>query len=163
MLLGKFESGIMLQLSQRKDNTRITSYNVCYTKLLRGFMLAFLPVSNLIFPVGTFMNERFMFMPSFFYCTAIVVLFIPAFAKMSSKYSSKVISILIVLVFIGYSAKSITRNRAWKNDFTLFTTDVLTSANSAKSNCSAGGKLWEAAKIEKNESTRKKYYSLAET
>ncbi len=127
-----------------------------------GFMLAFLPVSNLIFPVGTFMNERFMFMPSFFYCTAIVVLFIPAFAKMSSKYSSKVISILIVLVFIGYSAKSITRNRAWKNDFTLFTTDVLTSANSAKSNCSAGGKLWEAAKIEKNESTRKKYYSLAE-
>ena len=51
------------------------------------------------------------------------------------------------LYFIGfYAVKTIHRNQAWENDFVLFTTDVKTSGQSAKSNCSAGGKLWEKGK-----------------
>jgi protein O-mannosyl-transferase len=45
------------------------------------------------------------------------------------------------LITILFSVKTISRNRVWKNDLTLFTTDIITSENSAKGNCAAGGIL----------------------
>jgi tetratricopeptide (TPR) repeat protein len=60
-----------------------------------------------------------------------------------------------------YAVKTISRNTAWKNDFTLFTTDVKVSVNGAKSNCSAGGKLVEEATKPGNEPMRHDYLKLA--
>jgi tetratricopeptide (TPR) repeat protein len=47
-----------------------------------------------------------------------------------------------VIILCLYSAKTISRNRAWKDNFTLSTTDVLTSRNSAKANFEAGLQLF---------------------
>jgi len=46
--------------------------------------------------------------------------------------------ILVVLLVSLYAVKTLSRNFAWKDSYTLYTTDVNTSANSAKANVGAG-------------------------
>jgi protein O-mannosyl-transferase len=123
------------------------------------YLATFSIVSNIVFPIGTFMNERFMYISSFGFCLAIGYLL----SILMQKSGVTRIVGLFVLLFIlsGYTYKTIDRNKAWKNDFTLFVTDVETSSNSAKSNCSAGGKLIEHAMPLKDTLERKKYFEDA--
>jgi len=113
-------------------------------------------VSNIFFPVGTFINERFVFISSIGFCLIIAWLiykYIPKLIK--NLQSSQYVMLLILVVITGlYSFKTINRNKAWENDLTLFTTDVLVSSNSAKSNCSAGGKLIEEAQKPENKNNK---------
>jgi tetratricopeptide (TPR) repeat protein len=48
---------------------------------------------------------------------------------------------LLVAIVLGFSIKTISRNPVWKNNETLFLTDVKTSTNSAKLQMAAGGSL----------------------
>jgi tetratricopeptide (TPR) repeat protein len=59
----------------------------------------------------------------------------------------------VILLLYGY--KTIDRNKDWKDNYTLFTTDVKTSKNSAKSNCSAGGVIYETS-LSVSDLTKKK-------
>ena len=109
-------------------------------------------VSNLFFPIGTFMNERFIFISSIGFVVFIAFLVtktLPLFIKNEKKYML-VLSVLLGPILLLSSYKIIDRNKAWKDDFTLFTTDVKVSGNSAKSTCSAGGKLYESALLIKD-------------
>jgi len=65
------------------------------------------------------------------------------------------------LILIMYSVKTIARNRVWKNDYTLFTTDVKVSSNSAKALNAAGGSLVDAAFKEKNSVKKRKMLNQA--
>ncbi len=126
-----------------------------------AFAATFSMVSNLLFTVGTFMNERFMFMPSLFWCLAISYLALNYYR--AEKKRTKFILVIAVIYVLGfYPAKIIARNRAWKNDLTLFITDAKTSFNSAKSNCSAGGKLWEKGKTVSDKDKKQKIYNQSE-
>ncbi len=109
------------------------------------FIITISIVSNLIFPVGTNMSERFLFMPSvgFSIISGYLVYWL-------SKYNFKLSISFVSLVLVLYSVKTISRNTVWKNDFTLFTTDVKVSGNSAKALNAAGGSLVTAASKEKN-------------
>ena len=126
-------------------------------------ILYFSIVSNIVFPVGTFMNERFMFMSSIGFCLIMAYFLfyiIPQYIK--NKKLIAIFSPLVLVVILSlYSFKTIDRNKAWKNDFVLFTTDVKTSTNSAKSNCSAGGKLIEKAQKTTDKKVRGDYLKLA--
>lgn len=92
-------------------------------------------VSNIVFPIGTNMSERFIFIPSLGY--AIIL------SRLMWKYiaNEKLILAISGLILLGYSVKTITRNNVWVNDFTLFTTDVLHNDKSAKLLNAAGGAL----------------------
>ncbi|OFX44270.1 MAG: hypothetical protein A2W95_04375 [Bacteroidetes bacterium GWA2_40_14] len=128
-----------------------------------GFAAAFVMVSNLFFPVGTFMNERFLFMPSLFWSLAMAGILITTPTTKKAFNPLKVGMLLFAIYILGFfSTKTITRNKAWKDDLTLFTTDVATSVNSAKSNCSAGGKLWEYGKTLTDNSEQQKAFQLSE-
>jgi len=100
------------------------------------FFLATLSiVSNIVFPIGTNMSERFIFIPSLGY--AIIL------ARLITKYISnyKLIWALSSIILLAYSVKTVLRNNVWKDDFTLFTTDVLHNDRSAKLLNAAGGAL----------------------
>ncbi len=104
-------------------------------------------VSNIIFPVGTNMSERFIFMPSIGFVIVIAVL-LYRFAEYLNKKNNinSFIPLKIPLAFTGmivilFSIKTITRNTVWKDNLTLFTTDVKTAPNSAKLLNAAGGEL----------------------
>jgi tetratricopeptide (TPR) repeat protein len=129
-----------------------------------GFAFAFAPVSNLFFPVGTFMNERFLFMPGLFWSILLAWFLFEAFRYINNKRLQYIFASVLFVYFIGfYSVKTIARNNAWHNDFILFTTDVKTSFDSAKSTCSAGGKLWEEAKTLPEGNQKQELYQRAES
>jgi Flp pilus assembly protein TadD len=122
------------------------------------YLLPLILVSNILFNVGTFMNERFIYFSSLGFCMLIAFYLtdkLPLILR--SKFYPVIILSILIPVLVLYSVKTISRNKVWKNDFTLFTTDVETSPESAKSNCTAGGILWEKAKDIKEEDTRNNY------
>lgn len=124
----------------------IYSYGILF------FLGTFFLTSNLIFPIGTIMNERFMYIPSLGFClviSAFLLRDLPEKLKSPAAYKATLYS-MIVLTVLFYSIKTASRNYAWENDFSLATTDVKTSANSAKVRMSAGGSMLDRAKEEKN-------------
>jgi len=115
---------------------KVLSFGILY------FIITLSIVSNIVFPIGTNMSERFMFMPSLG-----IVLVI---TRLLTRYLDKENILLAVtgLIILGFAFKTVTRNMVWKDDFTLFTTDVKTNSRSAKLLNAAGGTLTtEAAKL----------------
>jgi tetratricopeptide (TPR) repeat protein len=103
-------------------------------------------VSNLVFPIGTNMGERFMFMPSVGVCLIAAVLLYKLANKRIANWSDLKLALPIIALFlVGFSLKTVVRNMAWKNNYTLFSTDIQTSINSAKLNNSMAGITSEEA------------------
>ncbi|MDR0295610.1 MAG: tetratricopeptide repeat protein [Prevotellaceae bacterium] len=96
-------------------------------------------VSNIFVMVGTFMNERFIFISTIGFCMVladILIYQIPKWIKKEQLYRYAISGFTIVVLFL-YAVVAIGRNQAWFDDFTLSTTDVKVSHKSAKSNYDA--------------------------
>ena len=106
------------------------------------YLIALFPMSNVLFPVGTLMSERFLFIPSI--GISLIIAWLLCKYVVKNKPTSKLnIGLIAIILILGL--KTIARNTAWKDNFTLFTTDVLVSTNSAKMQNSAGGILVDSA------------------
>lgn len=126
------------------------AYKSLKTKSLIGFAISFYLitlaiVSNVFFPIGTNMGERFVFMPSVGFC---LVMAYGGYELFKNK--AQIGLALLVLVLGLYSFKTITRNPAWKDNYTLFKTDVENSPNSAKLRNALGGETIAFAQKEKD-------------
>ncbi|MFZ1703922.1 MAG: tetratricopeptide repeat protein [Saprospiraceae bacterium] len=110
-------------------------------------------ISNIIFPIGTNMSERFMFMPSLGF-TVLVAYWLVEY--LLPKISLHGIFVVVTVVGMLFAGKTFTRNMVWKNDYTLFTTDVHTSKRSAKVLNAAGGALTVEAQEQKDPATKKR-------
>lgn len=120
----------------------------------------FLLYSNLIFDIGAFMNERFMFVPSLGFCIAIAWLLVE---KLGNKKATQTLAIgIVALTLLGYSAKTFVRNYAWESDNALAKADVLTSDGSAKVKMTMGSELLGEAQKEKNPAAKKALLEKAE-
>ncbi len=133
------------------------------TKHIIGFSCAYFIitlsiVSNIVFPIGTNMSERFMFMPSLGFA-----LLFGYFMQhyVFEKLGKQMFYISLGVIVSLYSIKTITRNFVWESDYRLFTTDVKTSTNSAKVLNAAGGALTTEAAKEKNETKKREMLSQA--
>ncbi|MCX7954911.1 MAG: hypothetical protein N3A01_06945 [Bacteroidales bacterium] len=122
------------------------------------FFVAIFPVSNILFPIGTFMSERFLFIPSIAFCITI--------GNFYSNYllnkikNQGIPKILICLLLIIYLIITLKRNEEWHDNFTLFSKDIKTSKNSAWGNLVYGSVLLEKAEEaykSKDSLTAKKY------
>lgn len=113
-----------------------------------GILLYLLPlgiVSNLVFPIGTNMGERFAFMPSVGFCFLMGLVLHWAWQR--SQTPTLVIFGIVAALF---SLKTILRNPAWESNEKLFMTDASVSINSAKLQNACGGVLFDKATKEKN-------------
>lgn len=95
--------------------------------------------SNIIFPIGAFMNERFIYVSSLGFCL-FLGLFFNQYIYSFIKQKKAVLGILAV-VFLLYGFKTVSRNMVWKDNYTLATHDAEISVNGAKSQVMAGGIL----------------------
>lgn len=111
--------------------------------------------SNVLFPIGTFMNDRFLYVASlgFALLVAKAILILPDYFKVVSSRGMLQKGLLLIIC-VAFSLKTVSRNFAWKNDETLALTDVKISTNSAKVNMSAGLALIEKAKLEANQNEK---------
>lgn len=115
----------------------------------------FLSMSNIILPVGVFMNERFMFMPSL--GLAILV------AAWLAKKETTVLKIGTVLVLIAWVGIDVMRSQDWKNDQTLSIADAKVSVGSAKVHMGAGSAYLQLAESTNNIDDQNYYLNEAYT
>lgn len=137
----------------------IISYSILF------FLITLSIVSNIVFPIGTNMSERFMFMPSVGFCLLIAVLIYRGFnwknTKLDSVKSMMPALGVVAIISLLFSIKTATRNMVWKDNYTLFLTDVNTSSRSAKLLNATGGELTAKSVSEKNEVKKKEMLEQA--
>lgn len=94
-------------------------------------------VSNLIFPIGTFMNERFLYMPSIAFVIVIAYWTIekfPAWLKSNTLLSRGVTYTILGILVIGYGFKTMERVPVWETPLSLNRAASKVSINSARAN-----------------------------
>jgi tetratricopeptide (TPR) repeat protein len=103
--------------------------------------------SNLLFPIGAFMNERFVYVSSLGFSLILAYIILQYLPSVFSekKALKNAFTSLLSIVLLLYSVKTISRNQVWKNNISLATHDAEVSLNGAKSNVMAGGLLTEEA------------------
>lgn len=117
------------------------------------YFITFSIVSNIPFTVGIIMNERFVFISSLGFILAIVYLTKTYLAE--NKKMEQVAAIVVIALSVGFSYKTFSRNFAWKDNHTLFETDIQTSPNSAKINTALAADYLELADSATGESEKK--------
>jgi protein O-mannosyl-transferase len=115
--------------------------------------------SNIVFPVGTNMSERFAFLPSVGFA---LILGYAISLALSSRFK-QIAMIGTIAVLVGYGTWTLLRSRVWKDNTTLFTTDIKTSKRSAKLLNAVGGDLVTRAEDEKDEATKKEMLTNAQS
>jgi tetratricopeptide (TPR) repeat protein len=101
--------------------------------------------SNVFFNIGAFMSERFVFVSLLGICIIIAYLVSEKlFQKQANlkKYHKSAMAIMIVLL-LAFSVKTISRNRVWENNLSLFSHDIKISSNSAKGNSTYASELYK--------------------
>lgn len=138
---------IFLVFKLRKKH-KILSFSILF------YLINLFLYSNLLITIGTSFGERLLFIPSLGFSIVIAFglykLFSLDFEKIDIR-SSKILSSIVLVVFLGYSYQTISRNRAWKDNYTLYTTDVKNCDKSARCHYYHGlGLMKEKALNEKN-------------
>lgn len=104
------------------------------------FGLTILPVSNLLFPIGTIMGERLLYLPSLGLCLLVAVLVM----TLASRPRWRLVAVgAFALVLFGYAARTVVRNRDWRSNTTLFTATARASPNSTIAHAYLGNNLLE--------------------
>lgn len=118
------------------------------------YLSTFSIVSNLFFPIGTNMAERFMFVPSVGACLGMAMLVSTIVGKLSERAGAFATASgmgIVVAVSFVFAVLAFQRNLDWKDNLTLFGKDVQTSSNSAKINADYAGQLMAKAEAEERE------------
>jgi protein O-mannosyl-transferase len=162
LLSGALYVGLGFLMIKNWAKRDLTSFGIAY------FLITLSIVSNIVFPVGTNMAERFLFMPSLGFCLILGVLFeklvkilrgdksqisdakfqVNTFIAngLSDIPTMALVALGVIFAIFGY--KTLDRNTAWKDNYTIFTTDIEVSKNSAKLQNSVGGETIERFKSE---------------
>ena len=131
--------------------------------------------SNILVLIGTSFGERLLYMPSFGWAVAITVLLTKVFKisiykpteiKPSTFYFDKrfaPVAGIVAVVFVAFAFKTIDRNKDWESHYTLYSTDVNNTPNSARIHYFYANELMQtkAAKEAKNEEEKNKYLEEA--
>lgn len=112
-------------------------------------------VSNLFFPVGTFMNERFLFMPSLGFCIAAGYLLWKLYHGRHGWMKPAAIAIAAIYV-LGFAFQTLRRVPVWKNAMTLNSAAIKVSKNSARANCFMATAMYNKVKEDKSLSFEEK-------
>lgn len=113
---------IIVCIHLRKKN--LIAFGILY------YFVTFSIFSNVFFPIGTNMAERFMFIPSIGFCLIIAYLFYLLQEKFSSQTSK--LNLAFTAIVLLFSGLTFSRNFDWKDNYTLFSKDITVSKNSGK-------------------------------
>ena len=108
---------------------------------LAFFLLTFLLVSNLPFPIGVMMAERFMYLPSVGFCGL-------AALALSTMLSGFPLRLAAGMLLAAYAWLGFERNRDWRNDAAIFLKTVETSPRSVRAMVNAGQIMLDAGRFE---------------
>lgn len=119
------------------------------------YLAALSIVSNVIINVGTFMNERFIFISTVGSCLLLVYLLRDKLAIWKHPIGKYMAYSILGLMVIGYSIKTFTRIPAWETALTLNQSAVKVSTNSARANSFMSTALYNEARTEVDREKKK--------
>ena len=124
------------------------------------FLVTMSIYSNLFALIGSSFAERFLYLPSIGFCMVITAIIMLVFrVNEQEQYSLvlpvifkklKIPSILLVMIMVLFTIKTISRNSDWKDEYTLFSRDIERSPNSAHMRLYWGSAIRDKAKEEKD-------------
>src|SRR2546426_7977564 len=126
------------------------------------FAITFSIVSNLFFSIGTTLADRFLYIPSLGLAISVVFALRTLSEKLMGKPGPRAAAVFLILASAAFSAKTVVRNAAWKDNYTLFSTDVKVSPHSAKIQAALGSTLEEMAGNEKDPAAHRRLLDGAE-
>ncbi|MFA6956786.1 MAG: tetratricopeptide repeat protein [Thermoanaerobaculia bacterium] len=108
-----------------------------------AYLAFLLPVSNLPFEIGATMGERLAYHASLGFALLLgwLLVEVPGRIVRDPKARTVVIATLVVAAAVPYVFASLRRDAQWRDDRTLFLTDVKTVPHSALANGNAGAQL----------------------
>ncbi|MFZ4546389.1 MAG: tetratricopeptide repeat protein [Bacteroidales bacterium] len=128
------------------------------------FLLTMSVYSNIFMIIGSSFAERFLYLPSIGFSFVIAALLLKVFKmdskeQVSLKFSAifrkmKGPSAIMLIILLLFGFQTISRNRDWKNGYTLFSQDVKKSPQSAHMHIYWGMALREKALEEKDPQQR---------
>ena len=136
----------------------IPSWSILY------YLITLSIISNIVFPIGTFMNERFMYMPSLGFTLLIGYWILEALPRKLESQPGLSLSVtvgLLLLLIAGYSFKTIERVPAWKNEMVLNRAAAKVSVNSARANQFMGYSLYRKGLDIQDREEKKKIFDEA--
>jgi tetratricopeptide (TPR) repeat protein len=119
-------AGIWALINVRKKS--VLAYAILF------YLITFSIVSNIVINLGTFMNERFIFMASLGFCIGIAYVLIGFLPKRFSKFPKYAGLGILAAMFFAYSTITLLRVPDWESALTLNRSAVKVSKNSARAN-----------------------------
>ena len=107
-------------------------------------------VSNLVINLGTFMNDRFVYMPSIAYCLLLAYGVVWAQKRWLKSENNILIYSIALLPVLAYTVRSVIRVPAWENAVTLNRSAFPASEGSARANSFLATALFEEARAEED-------------
>lgn len=121
-------AGMIYYLVKNFAKKDIIAYGILY------YLLTLSIVSNIVINLGTFMNDRFIFMASAGFCLALVYVLTVKAEKINLPYSKFFGLGLLAIGIILFSYKTYSRIPDWENALTLNKSAIKVSQNSARAN-----------------------------
>jgi tetratricopeptide (TPR) repeat protein len=129
------------------------------------FFVMQLPTSNLLFPIGSIMGERFLYLPSIGLCTVAALVLcglsaalVPSFERSGKTFTALhslcpalIRWLLPALVVCILGLRTYARNTDWHDDISLWKSAVAASPASFKAQMGYGNALWEASKKDEHD------------
>jgi Flp pilus assembly protein TadD len=127
---------------------------------LAAFLLFLAPVSNVLFPIGTIMAERLLYLPSVGGCMLAGFGFAAVRAGTAGS-ARHVAFVAFAFLITVHSALLVARSRDWASDRRLFAAAVAASPNSAKAHYNHGSALAEAGETRQAEEALRAALAIA--
>lgn len=109
------------------------------------FLLPYLLVSNLFFPVGTIMGERLLYLPLAGFALAVAY---PL--SHNVLIHKKMVMAVLGIILVLFSIRTVTRNHDWYDDYSLFSSDLHHASRSVKVLCNLGYLTGTEGRIEES-------------
>lgn len=120
--------------------------------------------SNLVVKIGATMGERFLFVPSLGFCIAMILIMLKVLkVDLSAPNWTNKSTVFALLggVLLLYGFKTVDRNKAWKNNFELFSEGIKVSTNSARAHFAVGSEQRVLGEKEPDPVKRNEHYKIS--
>jgi len=151
----------------------------CFVKILKKdliafgifiFLLTMTLFSNIIFTIGVAMADRFLYFASLGFAFIVVILFVKItktkldfekYKSVSNFFSGNFKLLLFTApIILFYSFRTMERNKDWKDNFTLFSKDVIKMPNNSRAHSFYANELIRTVAFNETDSVLKKKYYL---
>jgi len=118
------------------------------------FFITILPTSNLFFPIGSIMGERFLYLPSIGFCLLAALALRPMGAALARRcipneaWRDRAALALPAVVVAVFALRAHVRNADWHDDISLWKSAVAACPDSFKTHKGYSNALWDAGRNE---------------